>query len=205
LRAEVTLLKRVVADGGAVLGVCLGAQLLAHAAGARVYPNLARDTDGCERRIREVGWGPVTYLLGGQGGAAETQHRDGMAGEPVLAGLARQEMVLHWHGDTFDLPARAVHLASTPLCPHQAFRLGTRVFGLQFHVEADAELARRWAVEDAAFVQAARGADGVELVLAETEQHAAAARAAGDRLIRNILCSMTAALPARLHGGAGPA
>ncbi|MEO5767686.1 MAG: amidotransferase [Polyangia bacterium] len=205
LQAEVTLLERVLADGGAVLGVCLGAQLLAHAAGARVYPNVARDAGGREHRVLEVGWGPVTYLLGGQGGAAATQRGEDAADDPALAGLARQEMVLHWHGDTFDLPPRAVHLASTALCAHQAFRLGTRVFGLQFHLEADAEVARRWAVEDAAFVRAARGADGVALVLAETERHAAAARAAGDRLIRNILDSMLRPRQSRLHGGAGPA
>jgi len=101
-------------------------------------------------------------------------------------------MVLHWHGDTFDLPAGAVHLARTAACPHQAFRIGARAFALQFHVEADAAIARRWAAEDADFVRAARGPEGPALVVAETERHAAAARIAGDRMIRNILGCMLA-------------
>lgn len=180
LRREVALIERALADGRAVLGVCLGAQLLAHAAGARVYPHVVLGSDGREVRVREVGWGPVRFL----------ESRRNI--EPALAGMAAEQMALHWHGDTFDLPPGAVHLAATPVCPHQAFRLGSRVFGLQFHVEADAEIARRWAVEDAAFVAAARGPGGTALILAETDQYAADATIGGDRLIRNILGCMTA-------------
>ncbi len=176
LGAEISLIQAALGEGRPVLGVCLGAQLLAHAAGARVYPNVSRDPGGRETRVREVGWGQVTFIGGDR--------------EPALAGLGAEEMVLHWHGDTFDLPQGASHLASTPACPNQAFRIGGRVFGLQFHVEADAEVARRWAIDDAEFVRAARGPDGVALVLAETDRHASAARAAGDRLIRNILGCM---------------
>ena len=178
LRAEVALLQRALRDGRPILGVCLGSQLLAHAAGARVYPNVRRGADGGETRVREVGWAPVTFL-----------HRER---EPALAGLGAEEIVLHWHGDTFDPPPRSVHLASTPLCAQQAFRIGARAFGLQFHVEADAGLARRWAEEDADFVRAARGSDGPALVIAETGRLAASARAAGDRLLRNVLGLMTA-------------
>jgi GMP synthase (glutamine-hydrolysing) len=177
LNAEIALISSALRQGRGVLGVCLGAQLLAHAAGARVYPNLRRDDDGREAPVREVGWGPVAFAAAGEA-------------EPALAGLGREAMVLHWHGDTFDLPAGAVHLASTPNCHNQAFRLGDRAFGLQFHVEVDGETARRWAVEDAEFVCAARGPDGPRLVDTETEHHAASARAAGDRLIRNILGCM---------------
>lgn len=176
LRREVELIKAALDDDRPVLGVCLGAQLLAHAAGARVYPNVIAGPQA--RRVLEVGWGPVTF---------QRLHQ-----EPVLSGLAPEEMVLHWHGDTFDLPPAAVLLASTAACARQAFRLGRHSFGLQFHVEAGAATARRWAVEDADFVRAARGPDGVAQVLAETEIHAARARAAGDRLIRNILGCMTA-------------
>lgn len=178
LNPEIALMRAALREGRGVLGVCLGAQLLAHAAGAEVFPAVKRDAEGRQTRVREVGWGPVTFL--------------GRERETVLQGLAAEEMVLHWHGDTFDLPPGGVHLASTAACAQQAFRLGKRAFGLQFHVEADGDTARRWAMEDADFVRAARGADGPARVIAETEQFAAQARPAGDRLIQNILDCMTA-------------
>jgi len=175
LNQEAALLKRALAEGRGILGVCLGSQLLAHAAGARVYPNVGRDRNGREVPVREVGWGTVKLLA---------PH------EPALAGLGAEATVLHWHGDTFDLPAGAVRLAATELCPNQAFRIGPRAFGLQFHVEASADIARRWAIEDADFVRAARGPEGPALVIAESDRLAEQARAAGDRLIRNIIGCM---------------
>jgi len=176
LNQEAALLKRALDAGRGILGVCLGSQLLAHAAGARVYPNVRHDGEGREVRVREVGWGPVDLLA---------------PAEPALAGLGASQIVLHWHGDTFDLPSGAVRLAATPACPNQAFRIGPRAFGLQFHVEANGDIARRWAVEDADFVRAARGPDGPAAVIAESDRLADAARAAGDRMIRNIVGCMT--------------
>lgn len=177
LRQELALLEDALAAERAILGVCLGAQLLACAAGARVYPMVRREVRGGEVRevrVREVGWGKVDFDLD----------------EPVLAGLGVRETVLHWHGDTFDLPAGARRLASTELCANQAFRVGRRAFGLQFHVEVDGETACRWAVEDAEFVRAALGPAGPDTVVAESAIHAETARAAGDRLIRNLLLHM---------------
>lgn len=176
LNREAALLKRALSDGRGILGVCLGSQLLAHAAGARVYPNVRRDGRGVEVPVREVGWGPIDLLA---------------PGEPALAGLGASQTVLHWHGDTYDLPSGAVRLASTPACPNQAFRIGRRAFGLQFHVEANGDISSRWAVEDADFVRAARGPDGPAAVIAEGARLAAGARADGDRMIRNIVGCMT--------------
>jgi len=126
-------------------------------------------------RVREVGWGPVKLLA---------------PAEPALTGLGATQTVLHWHGATYDLPAGAVRLASTELCANQAFRIGPRAFGLQFHVEASGDIARRWAIEDADFVRAARGPDGPAAVIAESDRLANEARAAGDRMIRNIIGCM---------------
>jgi GMP synthase (glutamine-hydrolysing) len=170
LAAEVALLRERLAAGAPVLGICLGAQLLAHAAGARVYPNSAGG-----RRVYEVGWAPVTLL--------------GAEREPALAGLGTRELMLHWHGDTFDLPAGAVHLASTPACPHQAFRLG-RAFGLQFHPEIERATVEEWLGADAAYVAAACGPEGAARIRADTERLYAGYRAAGDRLLRNIIRAM---------------
>lgn len=110
-----------------ILGVCLGAQILASALGARVY-----DGSG-----PEVGWGEVELT------------RDG-AGDRVLGGFGDRLPVLHWHGETFDLPQEAVLLASSPEYPHQAFRWGDSAYGFQFHLEVTEEMVRDWVREDMA-------------------------------------------------------
>jgi GMP synthase (glutamine-hydrolysing) len=176
LAKELELLRKVLADRQPVLGVCLGAQLLAHAAGSAVYPNRQADPGGGFRLVREVGFGEVRLL--------------GREREPVLAGLPASIPVLHWHGQTFDLPAGATHLAESDACKHQAFRIGRHAFGLQFHVEADAEMARQWAVEDADFVVSALGVCGPSTIIAMSDATAAAAQELGKRLIGNILDEM---------------
>jgi GMP synthase (glutamine-hydrolysing) len=120
LSVEITLLREALSAGLPTLGVCLGSQLLAAAGGARVYAG----------RAPEIGWWPVIRL----------------ADDPWLAGWPRRLEPLHWHGDTFDLPPGSVHLASSELYPHQAFRLGSAL-GLQFHVEVTAAMAREWMQE----------------------------------------------------------
>ena len=103
-----------------VLGVCLGAQLLAKALGARVYPN----------GVKEIGWYSIEMT------PAATE-------DPVFAHGGTQT-VFQWHGDTFDLPSGAVHLARSPLCENQAFRYGPNAYGLQFHVEMTAAMIDAW-------------------------------------------------------------
>jgi GMP synthase (glutamine-hydrolysing) len=171
LRHEVDLVARCLANDTPVLGICLGAQLMAHALGARVYP----------AREREVGWGPVAFATG--------------ANEPALAGVGASEIVLHWHGDTFDLPEGATLLASTDVCPNQMFRAGTRAFGLQFHVEVVADEIATWVREDADFISGALGAAGPGRILADTLRFEPRHRQIGDRLIRNILDAMVTGPP----------
>jgi GMP synthase (glutamine-hydrolysing) len=106
------------------LGVCLGAQLLAKALGEKVYPNTRQ----------EIGWYAIDMLP--------------PAGDDQLfGGCQSAETVFQWHGDTFDLPAGAVHLARSELCSHQAFRYGTHAYGLQFHIEMTPELLAGWLAE----------------------------------------------------------
>jgi len=103
------------------LGVCLGAQLLARALDARVYPN----------PVREIGWHTVTLTV-----ACES--------DPLFVGATSPATVFQWHGDTFDLPPGAVLLASGATCHHQAFRYGENAWGLQFHIEVTPQLIRSW-------------------------------------------------------------
>jgi GMP synthase (glutamine-hydrolysing) len=177
LKAEVDLLSACLHDDKAVLGVCLGAQLMAHALGARVYPLEVGDPPV---RMREVGWGAVTF--------APSREM-----EPSLRGVNESEVVLHWHGDTFDLPSGSRLLASTLLCQNQMFRWGTRAFGLQFHVEVGAPEIVAMVGEDAAFVRAANGPTGGSRILSDTERWIHRYREMGDRMIRNLFDSMLTA------------
>jgi GMP synthase-like glutamine amidotransferase len=108
LVAEKALVRRAVEEGKRVLGVCLGAQMIASALGAHVYPN----------EEREIGWWPLQVLADGR---------------KLLP--SEEPTVLHWHGETFDLPPHSALLASTGACANQAFAIGGRVVGLQFHLE----------------------------------------------------------------------
>jgi GMP synthase-like glutamine amidotransferase len=119
LTAERALIADSLARDLPILGVCLGAQLLAATLGGRVYRG----------PVAEVGCGHVRLSAEGR--------RDTVLGAPGLAELP----VLHWHHDTFDLPPGAVHLADSAPYPNQAFRAGACAYGLQFHVELTAELA----------------------------------------------------------------
>jgi GMP synthase (glutamine-hydrolysing) len=126
LATERTLLAAAVGLGLPVLGICLGAQQLAAALGAEV-------TTGAEP---EIGVCTVTLTAGGR--------RDSVLG-PEYGGLAEPAIpVVEWHGDTFSLPEGAVHLAATRAYPNQAFRVGERVYGFQFHAEVDRTKAEGW-------------------------------------------------------------
>ena len=104
-----------------VLGICLGAQLIAKTLGAAVYPN----------QEKEIGWYDVSPT-----GEAEK--------DPLLAEFQRTEKIFQWHGETFDIPKSTIHLAFSSLCANQAFRYGTNVYGLQFHLEVDELMIHRW-------------------------------------------------------------
>jgi GMP synthase-like glutamine amidotransferase len=169
LRQEVELLRRRLDEERPVLGVCLGAQLLAFAAGARVYPMTSDDGSA---RLLEVGWAPIRF------------HADD---DGLLDGMPAEATVLHWHGDTFELPARARLLASSALCRNQAFRLGRRAFGLQFHCESTLEDVENFVREDRDFLVRANGEAAVEQLPRDTSRHFEAFREVGDRLLRRIL------------------
>jgi GMP synthase-like glutamine amidotransferase len=120
LAEEKAFLREAIAAGKHIVGVCLGAQLLADVLGGRVYRGAHK----------EIGWFPIDLT-------------DSAAKLPLFAGVARRLEVFHWHGDTFDLPSGALHLASSPACMNQAFLYDERILGLQFHVESTPQSVRQ--------------------------------------------------------------
>jgi GMP synthase (glutamine-hydrolysing) len=121
LITEMKLIEEAMKEDLPVLGICLGAQLTAKTLGANVYRN----------NEKEIGWYDVT--------PTKEAERD-----TLLAGFRGTEKIFQWHGETFDIPHGASHLASSPLCGNQAFRYGDKVYGLQFHLEVDEPMIHRW-------------------------------------------------------------
>ena len=121
LMTEVEVIREAVAQDMSVLGICLGAQLLAKALGGTVSRN----------PNREIGWYDVDLT-------------DAGADDPVLSAFARKQRVFQWHEDGIGLPADCVNLASSPASDVQAFRYGAHAYGFQFHLEVDASLIERW-------------------------------------------------------------
>jgi GMP synthase-like glutamine amidotransferase len=118
LKPERQLIAATMAAGKRVIGICLGAQLIADAFGFRVTQN----------PVHEIGWFPVTFT---------PEARD------IFPKLPDSALVLHWHGDTFELPVGATRLAESEACPEQGFMIRDKCLGLQFHMETDAALVRQ--------------------------------------------------------------
>ena len=132
---ELQLLRRRLAQRSPTLGICLGAQLMAAALDAPVYAG---------RQGKEIDWAPLI-----PGSDASTC--------PAIAEFLIPDLpVLHWHGDTFDLPRGAAHLAATARYPNQAWSLGSNILGLQFHPEVLTSALERWYVGHAIELAAAR-------------------------------------------------
>jgi GMP synthase (glutamine-hydrolysing) len=121
LDTETELIGDAIERGMPVLGICLGAQLIARALGASVGRNAEK----------EIGWYEVRPTSDAQ--------RD-----PLLRHFRDSEQIFQWHGDTFEIPSGAVRLASSRSCANQAFRYEDNVYGLQFHLEVDERLVERW-------------------------------------------------------------
>jgi GMP synthase-like glutamine amidotransferase len=115
LKEEKHFISEAISSGKPVLGICLGAQLIANALGARVYPG----------RHKEIGWFDIECT----------------SNDPDLFRFPKTATVFHWHGETFDLPPGASRLARSAGCENQAFQIGSRVMGLQFHLETTPESA----------------------------------------------------------------
>lgn len=137
LKKEKELIARAIRQEKKILGICLGAQLIAGVAGARVYPNPEK----------EIGFLPVGWTAAARQLLSPLPSLHSASSlRPALGdkgrGWPETSLVFHWHGETFDLPDGAVHLAFTDACVNQAFLLGQAILGLQFHLEVTADIVR---------------------------------------------------------------
>jgi GMP synthase (glutamine-hydrolysing) len=165
LKQELKLLESRIRADRPTLGICLGAQLLANALGSRVYPGVSK----------EIGWSPLRLTQAGR--ASCTRHLDG----DITA-------VLHWHGDTFDLPQGAVRLASSDLYENQAFSWGQRTIAFQFHPEVTMTELERWFIGHACEIASTDLA--VEQLRSESERWAPALLAQGRKCLEEWLDSV---------------
>jgi GMP synthase (glutamine-hydrolysing) len=163
LAGEIDYIAARLKAGGPTLGICLGAQLMARALGAKVYPG----------RAKEIGWKPLRLT---------------MEGESMLAPL-KGLPVLHWHGDTFDLPPGAVNLAATDVCDHQAFSLGRHALAFQFHPEAQEQGFERWLIGHTGEIAATPGVS-VSALRVATQRHAAASARGGVKVLKAWLAKL---------------
>ncbi|RQH06125.1 glutamine amidotransferase [Paraburkholderia dinghuensis] len=167
LSSLAALVEKRINAGLPTLGICLGAQVIARVLGARVY---AADE-------AEIGWTPLTLTEAGR--TSPLRHLDGHV-----------TSMLHWHGDTFDLPEGATRLASTPLCENQAFSWGNHVLGLQCHPEVRADRFEPWLIGHAAEIAHA-GVD-VNALRAATAKHGPCLERQASRMFGDWLDSIDA-------------
>jgi GMP synthase-like glutamine amidotransferase len=193
LPQQVATITRLVTHNRKVLGIGFGAQLLAHAAGAKVYPNAkpgAKPEDPVTP-VPEFGWGPVSFPFPG-------------GTEPMVMGLMDGAMMFHCHTDTFDLPKLPppanpapppapppptgnALLSSSKLCKNQAFRFKTRLFGFQYHFEFTPEDIEKVLEHEKETFEKVLGFAAVDQVKRETEQNYVRYRRLGNKILKNFV------------------
>lgn len=179
IRTEIKLVQDALAKDIPVLGICLGSQIIARALGAKVQKN----------PHPEIGWYEIAPTAEG-------------LEDKLIQHFKGPRQIFQWHGDSFDLPDGCVHLASSELCRHQAFRYGDKVWGFQFHLEVDKALIERWLtvplhVEE---LESLKGVIDPNTIREHTNQHLAEAMTLSNQVFSSFVSLFNhkkASLPTR--------
>ena len=148
LREETDFLKRAIENQISIIGVCLGAQLLAHILGGKIK----RLKDQSNKKNKpEVGWSEISSI-------------DDKSNQEITLRIKEPLRVLHWHGDRIILPPKAELLASSTRCREQLFKVGELIYGLQFHVETKDSMTSEWIKNDKKFIISGLGKNGQEIL-----------------------------------------
>jgi len=179
LRWEKRIIRAAIDEAVPILGICLGAQLIATTLGTPVFHG----------PVREIGWSPISITPHGQV-------------DSLLGYLPENATVFQWHGDGFDLPAGAIRLASSAHYGTQAFRLGKTIYGLQFHLEVTPRMIERW-IEERSKDLALAPYVLPEKILADTQSYAPALKYYGERFLSEFVRRVSRTR--RQQGDGGPA
>jgi GMP synthase (glutamine-hydrolysing) len=166
LTTEMKLIEQALKLNLPVLGICLGAQLIAKTLGAAVFRN----------REKEIGWYDVSPT-------------DEAESDPLLSSFGENEKIFQWHGETFEIPKSASHLAFSSLCANQAFRYETHIYGFQFHLEVDAPMIHRWlgVPENQQEIASLGGGNTPERIHRETPAHIDRLTQLGERVFGEFI------------------
>ena len=148
LREETYFLKRAIENQISIIGVCLGAQLLAHILGGKI--ERLKDESNKENKP-ELGWSEISSI-------------EEKSNEKISLSIKGSLKVLHWHGDRIILPSKAKLLASSNRCREQLFKVGESIYGLQFHVETEGEMTSDWIKNDKKFIISGLGKNGQKIL-----------------------------------------
>lgn len=166
LATELGMVRQALAMDIPTLGICLGAQLIAKALGARVKQNA----------VKEIGWYDVSVTPEGKK-------------DPLFGHFDESEKIFQWHSDTFEIPEGGVHLAESPTCHSQAFRVGRHMYGFQFHMEVDEPLIARWlnVPVHKAEIESAPGDISADTISHETRVHMKRLRHVSERTFQRFI------------------